>query len=45
MNATLTREEEIIQDIDNITFSIRYYIGVLAELEDLGRTHGQQYKV
>ena len=45
MNATLSREEELINDIDNITFSIKYFIGVLAELEQLGRTHTQKYKV
>ena len=45
MNTTLSREEELINDIDNITFSIKYFIGVLAELEQLGKTHTQKYKV
>ena len=45
MKQTLTRAEELQNDIDNITFSIRYFKGVLAELEQLGKTHTQKYKV
>ena len=44
MTNTLTRTEELRNDIQNISFSIRYLIGVLAELEDLGRTHTAQFK-
>ena len=39
MIETLTRAEEIRNDIENLHFTVRYYIGVLAELEQLGR-HG-----
>ena len=45
MITTLTREEELRNDLENLCFSIRYYIGVLAELEQLGKMHTQKYKV
>ena len=44
MTATLSRAEELINDLDNLIFTKKYLIGVLAELEDLGRTHTQQFK-
>ena len=44
MTETLSREEEIRIAIDNVCFSIRYLIGVLAELEQLGRTNTVKYK-
>lgn len=44
MTNTLTRNEELRIDIENISFSIRYLIGVLAELEELGRTHTAEFK-
>ena len=44
MTATLTRAEELRNDIENLCFSIRFQIGVLAELEQLGRTHTAEYK-
>lgn len=44
MTATLTRAEELRNDIDNLCFTIRYYFGVLAELEQLGRTHTAEFK-
>ena len=40
----MTRAEELRNDIENLCFSRRYYIGVLAELEDLGRTHTRDFK-
>ena len=44
MTQTLTRAEELRNDIENLHFTIRYYIGVLAELEQLGRFGSPQYK-
>ena len=44
MTSTLTRAEELRNDIENLCFSIRFQIGVLAELEQLGRTHTAEYK-
>ena len=44
MTATLSRAEELINNLDNLIFTKKYLIGVLAELEDLGRTHTQQFK-
>lgn len=41
---TLSRTEELRNDLENLHFACRYYIGVLAELEQLGRTHTAQYK-
>jgi len=40
----MCRAEELQNDIENLEFSRRYYIGVLAELEQLGRTHTEQFK-
>ena len=44
MTQTLTRADELRNDIENLNFTIRYYIGVLAELEQLGRTHTEDFK-
>jgi len=44
MTQTLTRAEELRNDIENVHFTCRYYIGVLAELEQLGRTHTEDFK-
>ncbi len=41
----MTRAEELRNDLENLHFTCRYYIGVLAELEQLGRTHTAQFKV
>lgn len=40
----MTRLEELRNDLENLIFTCRYYIGVLAELEQLGRTHTPQFK-
>lgn len=40
----MCRAEELRNDLENLHFTCRYYIGVLAELEQLGRTHTTQYK-
>ena len=40
----MCRTEELRNDIDNLYFTARYYAGVLAELEQLGRTHTAQFK-
>ena len=44
MTETLSRAEELRNDLDNMHFGCRYYIGVLAELEQLGRTHTAEFK-
>ena len=44
MTETLSRADELRNDIDNLYFAKRYYIGVLAELEQLGRTHTASFK-
>ena len=44
MTATLTRVEELRNDIDNLCFAIRFQYGVLSELEELGRTNTAEYK-
>lgn len=41
---TITRTEELRNDIDNLYFTARYYVGVLAELEQLGRTNTPHFK-
>lgn len=41
----MTRAEELRNDLENLHFACRYYIGVLAELEQLGRTHTAEFKV
>ena len=40
----LSRTDELRQDLENIHFACRYYIGVLAELEQLGKTHTEDFK-
>ena len=40
----MCRAEELQNDLENLDFSRRYYIGVLAELEQLGRTHTREYR-
>ena len=40
----MCRTEELRNDIDNLYFTTRYYVGVLAELEQLGRTHTTHFK-
>ena len=40
----MTRAEELRNDLENLHFTCRYCIGVLAELEQLGRTHTAQFK-
>lgn len=44
MTATLSRAEELRNDLDNLIFTKKYLIGVLAELEDLGRTHSAEFQ-
>lgn len=39
-----TRAEEIRTALDNLHFSRKFYFGVLAELEQLGRGFGPDYK-
>ena len=41
---TLSRTEELRNDLENLYFTCRYYIGILAELEQLGRTNTPQFK-
>ena len=41
----MSRAEELRNDLENLHFTCRYYIGVLAELEQLGRTHTAQFKI
>ena len=43
MTATLSRAEELRNDLENMQFSRKYLLGVLAELEQLGRTHMREY--
>ena len=44
MTITTSRADELRNDLENLHFTCRYYIGVLAELEQLGRTHTAQFK-
>ena len=44
MTETLSRADELRNDLENMHFSCRYYIGVLAELEQLGKTHTEEFK-
>lgn len=43
MTATISRAEQLRNDLENMQFSRKYLIGVLAELEQLGRTHTREY--
>ena len=40
----MCRAEELRNDLENLHFTCRYYIGVLAELEQLGKTHTEFFK-
>ena len=40
----MCRAEELRNDLENLHFTCKYYIGVLAELEQLGKTHTEQIK-
>ena len=40
----MSRAEDLRNDLENMLFTCRYYIGILAELEQLGRTHTKQFK-
>ena len=44
MTELLSKADELRQDLENLYFSCRYYIGILAELEQLGRTHTEDFK-
>ena len=44
MTQALSRSEELRNDLENLHFTRRYYVGVLAELEQLGRTHTEDFK-
>lgn len=44
MTNKLSRPDELRNDLDNLHFSLKYYIGVLAELEQLGKTHTKEFK-
>lgn len=44
MTTTFTRAEDLRNDLDNLHFILKYNIGVLAELEQLGRTHTEEFK-
>lgn len=40
----MSRIEELQADLENLIFNCRYLIGVLAELEQLGRMHTEEFK-
>ena len=44
MTTKIYRVEQLTNDIENLYFARRYYWGVLAELEQLGRTHTKDFK-
>ena len=44
MTTTLSRVEELRNDIENLEFQRRYYFGILAELEQLGKTGTADFK-
>lgn len=44
MTNTLSRADELRNDLDNLHFTKRFIIGVLAELEDLGRTNSSDFR-
>ena len=43
MTASLTRAEELRNDLDNLHFTARFLIGNLAELEDMGQMGSKNY--
>ena len=40
----MTRAESLRNDLENMNYARRHYIGVLAELEQLGATHSAEFK-
>lgn len=44
MTTTFTRAEDLRNDLENLHFILKYNIGVLAELEQLGQTHSAKFK-
>ena len=44
MTTTFTRANDLRNDLDNLHFILRYKIRLLAELEQLGRTHTPEFK-
>ena len=44
MTETLSRVQQLRIDLDNLHYALRHHIGVLAELEQLGRTHTEDFK-
>ena len=44
MTATLSRADELRNDIENMRFTCKYYVGVLNELKQLGRTNTADFK-
>ena len=44
MTTTFTRADDLRNDLENLHFILRYNIGVLAELEQLGQTHTTKFK-
>ena len=41
----MSKLEELRNDLENLHFTCRYYIGVLAELEQLGRTNTPEFRI
>ena len=44
MTKAPSRADELRNDLENLHFTCRYYIGVLTELEQLGKTHTEDFK-
>ena len=44
MTTTLSRIDDLRNDLENMHVSIRYYIGILAELEQLGKTGTKEFQ-
>lgn len=44
MTTEIIREHQLRNDIENLYFTCKYYIGILAELEQLGRTNTEYFK-
>ena len=45
MTEPLSRIQQLRIDLDNLHYALRRYIGELAKLEQLGRTHTAEFKV
>ena len=45
MTEILSKVQQLRIDLDNLHYALRRYIGALAELEQLGRTHTTEFKV